>query len=56
MRNIKNMKKTEFEILMQEFNTEVESCKIMLKVLITKNKAKKEKTKLIRKWYETTKK
>jgi hypothetical protein len=40
---------TEFELLMQELNAEVESCKIMLKALTEKNN---EKTKLIRKWHE----
>ena len=43
------MAKTEFEILMHELNTEVESCKIMLKALTEKNN---EKTKLIKKWHE----
>ena len=43
------MPKTEFEILMQELNNEVESCKIRLKALTKKNN---EKTKLIKKWHE----
>ena len=43
------MKKSEFEILMQKLNKEVEFCKIMLKALTEKNN---QKTKLIKKWHE----